>query len=392
MRSAVGTLTPRGRGVMLLGLLLVAVGIAARYPVPVGLGGGLLLLVLSEAAAVAGSREITVHREISSPVVMRHGECRGRIVVDAALRRGLVRLDVADRVDGVLVTVHLPGESSADTTSVDYDVPTTRRGLLDVGPVQVRRCGLTGMASRTSEAGTVDQVRVLPRRVPVAEVARGTRRAALGGDDSIEQGGTDLVGLHTYTMGEDLRRLHWATSARTGTLMVREDAEPAEPHVAVLLDDRRSGYAGHDDLFEEAVEIANALCCTAIERGHPVRLVLLSGRDTVVVPGSLSRQPGREARDLEWLLAEVDLDERAGVGRADLATEGHPDVAVAVTGPHGSQTDLALLVAGAATAAVLVAEPASISPPPLPSAGGPLVLRGSTSDALAAAWDAAVPR
>ena len=77
---------------------------------------------------------------------------------------------------------------------------------------------------------------MLPRRIPVLDAggtgARRRRRQRL------ELGGTDLVGLHEYTMGDDLRRLHWATSARTGTLMVREDADPAEPHVCVLLDDR----------------------------------------------------------------------------------------------------------------------------------------------------------
>ena len=39
----------------------------------------------------------------------------------------------------------------------------------------------------------------------------GTRRTAVGNDTAGELGGTDLVGLHEYAMGEDLRRLHWAT-------------------------------------------------------------------------------------------------------------------------------------------------------------------------------------
>ena len=51
-----------------------------------------------------------------------------------------------------------------------------------------------------------------PRIVPLTSMAMGHRRALTGGDDSAELGGTDLVGLHEYTMGDDLRRLHWATS------------------------------------------------------------------------------------------------------------------------------------------------------------------------------------
>ena len=123
--------------------------------------------------------------------------------------------------------------------------------------------------------------------------------------ESLELGGTDLVGLHEYTVGDDLRRLHWATSARTGTLMVREDADPAQPHVCVLLDDRQQSYA-HPDDFEEAVELAAALCRVAVEAGDPLRLRTSSGRHDLTVPGSTTRHLPREGLELEWLLAEID--------------------------------------------------------------------------------------
>ncbi|NHA01484.1 DUF58 domain-containing protein [Nocardioides sp. W3-2-3] len=160
-------------------------------------------------------------------------------------RTGLARLDVADQVDGRRVPVALP--RGAGDTGVGYDIPTSRRGLVDVGPLHVRRSGLTGMASRSAEAGDVLQVRVLPRRIPLAGMAPGHRRAVNAGGDAIEHGGTDLVGLHEYTVGDDLRRLHWPTSARTGTLMVREDADPSEPHLFVLLDDRAASLPGPGD-------------------------------------------------------------------------------------------------------------------------------------------------
>src|SRR5699024_1032071 len=149
---------------------------------------------------------------VSPRVVVRHGACQGTLRVLGRRRRGLVRIDAADLVDGALVPIRLPDRVSAEdaraAASVSYEIPTPRRGLVKVGPVQRRRYGLSGMAARSTEAGGVDEVRVLPRQVPVTTLVRGHRRAAAGGDDSVEHGGTDLVGLHEYSMGDDLRRLH----------------------------------------------------------------------------------------------------------------------------------------------------------------------------------------
>lgn len=380
------TLTVRGRWVGALAIALTVAGLGWRYPLVAALGFTLGALVVVELVAVLTSRELAVHRTVSPLVVVRQGPCQGHLTLTGRRRQGLMRADVAEQVDGELVPIDLPARRSGDAT-VSYPIPTRRRGVLDVGPVRVRRSSLAGMAARSSELGAVVAVRVLPRIVPLTSMAIGHRRALMGGDDSAELGGTDLVGLHGYTMGDDLRRLHWATSARTGTLMVREDADPAEPHVCVVLDDRASSYVGRDDDFEDAVELAAALCRVSVERGHPVRFRSLSGRDEIVVPGSASRLPRREARDIDWLLTEIDTvdDDAIGhLGRRDL------DVLVAVTGHAGDVRDLARHLEGAEDSVVCV-----VDPQPAVTAGreaGLLVLRGVGSSDLARLWDSAAAR
>jgi uncharacterized protein (DUF58 family) len=381
--------TGRGRAVLVLGVLLLGAGLTWDYLLVAGLGGCLLALVVVELAAVMLTPAVAVDRDIEPRVVVRQSPCEGRLLVRGRRRRGLVRLDVADRVHGALVPVTLPDRLADDElgTRVVYQIPTPRRGLVDVGPVQVRLVGLTGMAARSTESGPVDQVRVLPRRVPLAGMVPGHRRALTGTDEANELGGTDLVGLHEYAMGDDLRRLHWATSARTGTLMVREDAEPSQAHVCVLLDDRASAYLGDDALFEEAVEIAAALCRSGLEDGVPVRLHTMSDRREVRVPGSASRRMLEEHRDLDWLLAEVDLT--GALTRVELHSR-ELDVAVAVTGPGSDLRDVGLLLGDAPTRVLAVVDPA-----PFVGAhqeAGMLVLRGATSVSLAASWDAAVHR
>lgn len=381
------SVTPRGRATLVLGLGMLVAGSLWGYLLVAGLGGCLLLLVAVELLAVLVVRPVSVERTIEPRVVIRQSPCHGRLVVRGRRRRGLVRLDVADRVHGALVPVALPDRIDPDQPEsvVMYPITTPRRGLLDVGPVRVRVAGLTGMAARSTESGSVDQVRVLPRRVPVAGMMAGHRRSLLGADEAHELGGTDLVGLHEYSMGDDLRRLHWATSARSGTLMVREDAEPSQAHVCVLLDDRASAYLGDDDLFEEAVELAAALCRTSVEEGIPVRLHTVSDRREVRVPGSVSQRVLQEHQDLDWLLAEIDLT--GSLSQIELHSRDL-DVAVAVTGPGSDLRALALGLGEAPTRVLAVVDPA-----PLVGAhqeAGLLVLRGASSVSLALSWDQAV--
>jgi uncharacterized protein (DUF58 family) len=384
------TVTTRGWLVAGLGVALLALGIALRYPLVGGLGAALLVLLAAEVAAVVGHPDIVVRRVVKPAVVIRHEDCHATLTVTGRRHRGLARLEVSDTVDGGLVPVPLPEAVRSETVSVPYRIPTPRRGLVTVGPVRLRRVGIAGLADHTVWVGRTDVVRVLPRRVPVSGMPAGTRRTAVGIDTAWELGGTDLVGLHEYAMGDDLRRLHWATSARTGTLMVREDVDPAEPHVRVVLDDRAASYRsgrslGLDDHgFEDAVEIAAALCRAAEDEGHPVRFTTASGRHAVEIPGSPTGQQHREVQELEWLLAEIELVATTRLGPTE--PDG-ADLAIAVSGPAADESDVRrMLDRGSPNRTVhAVVDPAATVASE--DHAGLLVLRGEDSTALAATWD-----
>ncbi|GAA1923066.1 DUF58 domain-containing protein [Nocardioides hwasunensis] len=365
---------------LVTGLLLAVGGVLLRYPVIAALGAFVVALVVVEVVAVLRRPDVEVHRTVDPLVVVRQDPCVGHLRL-AGGRAGLVRTLAQESIDGVLTAPTHVDPRGAETT---YDIATNRRGLLEVGPLRLQRVSLCGMAATTTQGGDVVRLRVLPRRIPLASLPPGHRRAATGGGDSLELGGTDLVGLHEYAVGDDLRRLHWATSARTGTLMVREDADPAQPHVCVLLDDREESYAAGDD-FEEAVELAAALCRVAGEAGDPLRFTTASGRHDVLVPGSTTRQVPREAHELELLLAEID----AAPGR-ELRQVHHRglDVAVVVTGSAAELPLLALAVGEALDPTLCVVDP----DPAVPSGavGTTTVLRAPGSRTLARLWDGQV--
>ncbi|HEY1133340.1 MAG TPA: DUF58 domain-containing protein [Nocardioides sp.] len=396
--------TPRGRSVAIVGLALLVVGLLARYSVLAGLGACLLALVVVELVAVLQPVRVALQRQVQPPVVVRHDRCRATLRFAGHRRRGLARLEAADLVDGTLHPVRLPDVPQAEEVMLEHDIPTVRRGLIPVGPLLLRRHGLLGLATHAVEHGEVETVRVLPRRIPLHDMARGVRRAVAGPTDSVDVGGTDLIGLHEYTPGDDLRRLHWATSARWGTLMVREDADPAEPHVGVLLDDRASSYVerGTDEPFEDAVELAAALCRVAVAAGHPLRFRVVSGRYAVDVPASPTGLPHPGGDEIELLLAELgtvggEARDTAPppppvAGTAGIAGDAHglgdADVVVAVSGAGTSERELDLLLGSSPRRVVL-----SLDPRPLVASGQSgdlLVLRGGSSMGLAAQWDQAV--
>ena len=279
-------------------------------------------------------------------VVVRHEDCHATLYVTGRRHRGLARLEVSDTVDGALVPVPLPEASRSETVSVPYPIPTPRRGLVDVGPVRLRR-------RRPRRAGRPRHVggphRRGPRaaapacRSPACPPAR--RRTAVGADTAWELGGTDLVGLHEYAMGDDLRRLHWATSARTGTLMVREDVDPARGRTSAwssttgprATGPRRRSTTGSRTPSRSRPRCAGSPRTRATRSGSRTA----SGRHAIDIPGSPTRQQHREVQELEWLLAEIELVETTtlAVGEVDGA-----DLAIAVSGPTADERDVRRLL------------------------------------------------
>ncbi|MCP4436817.1 MAG: DUF58 domain-containing protein [Actinomycetia bacterium] len=82
----------------------------------------------------------------------------------------------------------------------------------------------------------------------------------------------DLVGLRPYVPGDDLRRVHWRTSARRNEPHVVQVEPPARaPGTTVVLDQGPDSTAGG---FERAVEAAASVLTAAAMEGRTIRLVL----------------------------------------------------------------------------------------------------------------------
>jgi uncharacterized protein (DUF58 family) len=289
-RSALRGLTTRGRS-------FFAAGVAAAVCAYV-LGQsdllrvGLLLLVLPLVCVavlyrtryrVAGSRRLSPAR------VPAGSEARVHLRIDNVSRLPTGLLMLQDHVPYVLgprPRFVLDRVEAGGRREVSYRVRSDLRGRYPLGPLQLRLTDPFGMCELTRSFSSFDTLTVIPRTEPLPPVRLIGESSGYGDgrQRSLALAGEDDVIPRGYRHGDDLRRVHWRSTARYGELMVRREEQPQRARCTVLLDTRRRAYqgGGPDTAFEWAVSAAGSVLVHVLERGFTVRLLTDNG---VSVPG-----------------------------------------------------------------------------------------------------------
>ncbi|MFN0028422.1 MAG: DUF58 domain-containing protein, partial [Acidimicrobiales bacterium] len=111
---------------------------------------------------------------------------------------------------------------------------------------------------------------------PVSPFPNGTTRD-LEGPTSGEapQGGIAFHTLREYVVGDDLRLIHWRSSAKVDTLMVRHNVDAHRPRTLIVFDVNEHVYAG--DSFEQAVRVVASLMMANARNHFPVRMRSTAG-------------------------------------------------------------------------------------------------------------------
>lgn len=273
--------TVRAAGTLTGGSLLLLAGALLGYRELVAIGlAGIAAVAVCAAWAVSTPR-LAVDRAVQ-PARVRRGEAAVSVVDVLVLSRTARTLQVVDVVGGpdgqpvepvepTLVTVR-PGLP----TRIRLGLPTARRGVFQVGPLRLGRADPLGMWTVLRPVGTADQLTVWPAWHALTRSAVG-RTAQLGGARDLSN--TDVLSFHTmreYVPGDDLRHVHWRTTARVGTMMVRTHEGATVARQVLLLDDRHRSYVDADD-FETAIEVAASVVVSTASEG--LRLVLAFATD-----------------------------------------------------------------------------------------------------------------
>ena len=161
-----------------------------------------------------------------------------------------------------------------------YDLPTGRRGAVTVGPADRSASGTrSGSPSGGSRSAGPARLVVHPRIHPVLALPGSPTREARHGATHPARAarGDDFFALREYEVGDDLRRVHWRSTARHGDLMLRQDELRFGEVATVLLDTRASAHRG--DSFERALEVAASVAAALVEDGRRLRFVTTGGFD-----------------------------------------------------------------------------------------------------------------
>ena len=268
-----------------------------------------------------------------------------------------------------------------------YRIPTDRRGRFSIGPAIVGIADPFGLTARVVQLDGADEVVVAPR-VHELRAARGTpgqRRASASRRAAVpvpSPAHDEFLALREYAVGDDLRRIHWRTTARTGDLMVREDEAAWQPHTIVILDNRAGAHHGLS--YEAAIEATASIGIRLQRSGRNCAITTTTGR---TIGHGQTGGVSRESRLLDELaILTPDLDSSLGPMLARLRGTPRRGLIVIVT---GAPTDLAAFTGLASPSTPIVLVVCADGPPP---AGANTSVVDGRPDQLVASWNAAMTR
>ena len=376
-------ITARGIGLLVAGALLLGAGFRFGYPELAAIGSAAVVAVGGAVVFVAWRPRLGVDRVADPDRVMRGDASRVTLAITNASRFFGASLVARDRVrPGGTVPVPIVALRPGRMTRVAYPVPTSRRGVIEVGPLQIARRDPLALVSAVRSYGGAVRVWVRPRVHPIAAVPVGLSRSMDGRVDRVPHGSITFAALREYVVGDDLRRVHWRTSARVGELMVRENVDTSLPRVVVVLDDRAEahgpGSAG-ESTFESACEAAASVIVAAVREYVHVELQLVSG--------TAAAGTHTDAGPLLDLLAEAELRPGELLGAVErLRVRRMGDTLLYLSGPP-DQDDLGAVAGLRGAYPSIIACVFGAVEGSLTTASGLLVLGANDGADFAAAWD-----
>lgn len=381
-------ITLRGWGLVAAGIVFLGAGFGFGYP-ELAVLGAVALIAMAVALLHAALRpELSVKRAVDPDRVSRGEESMVTLTIRNTGKFGAATLVAHDRCGSLPVPVPLLRLRRGKETDVKYPVPTHRRGIVPVGPLQVTRRDPLGLVSFARSHGDTSQIWVYPKAHLMQSVPAGISRSLDGRLDRVPHGAITFDALREYVIGDELRHVHWRTSAKVGELMVREHVDTSLPRLVVLLDDRIESWPGFEGItcaeFESACEAAASIISAATRDDLPITLQLVSG------PAAGSGRVRGMARGLLDLLAEADLTTResdALVTATNRLRQHRPgDTLIYLTGTGGHH-DLALATALRGPFPAVAVGVIGPRIPGEPESLGVLMLRAEDGPEFAAVWD-----
>jgi uncharacterized protein (DUF58 family) len=217
--------------------------------------GSLLVAVPVVAAIIVHRSQVTIasRRGVSQARAQAGSEVILQLTVTnrSLIPTGALMLE--DRLPARLIgraRFVLDGLNGRETRTVAYRVPALPRGHYDAGPLRVRLTDPFGLIDTTRSFTARSRFVITPivEQLPDMHVPNSWDLGENAGSHSIGSRGADDASTREWRHGDDLRKIHWRSTARTGALMVRHEERPWQGHTTLLLDLRASAHMQADEL------------------------------------------------------------------------------------------------------------------------------------------------
>jgi uncharacterized protein (DUF58 family) len=261
MGSVLAWFTVRGASFLAAGAVGVLAGLVLGSEAMTSVGALLICLPLFSAMTARRARyQLRCHRQISPSRVSpgQPAQVTVRLENISRISTGLLLAEETIPYSlGARPRYVLNGIERGGSREVSYQLRSDLRGKFGIGPLQIRIADVFGLVELTATFAAQNTLTVTPKVVPLVSASTTgswsndgdgrTRMTAAAGDDDVIP--------RAYREGDELRRVHWRSTARYGELMVRREEQRWQDRAVLVLDSRRGAHAGTgpNSSFEFAV-------------------------------------------------------------------------------------------------------------------------------------------
>jgi uncharacterized protein (DUF58 family) len=339
VREALSALTTRGRAFLAAGGTALVCALFLGYDELVRVGALLVLLPLATAFFLGRSRYRLGLVRTLSPSQVGAGQqavVQLELTNDGRMPTGVLLLEEQiPYVLGARPRFVVDRMGPRWKRLVTYQVRSEIRGRFDVGPMKVGLSDPFGLVHLERTFQSRSTLVVTPYVVPLPPIPLSGAWTGSGDNRprAFASGSAEDVTVREYRRGDDLRRVHWRSSAHAGELMVRREEQPWQSRATLFIDNRTFAHRGTGvaSSLEHAVTVAASVAVHLVQRGFSVRLVTAQGEDR----NSLWHEHGAvsaETAPLLESLAVLDATSDARIDSRWLPEAGHSGLLVAVLG------------------------------------------------------------
>lgn len=162
----------------------------------------------------------------------------------------------------------IPSLRSSQTKRTDITLRSTARGVLPIGPLTIRKGDPFGLMRHEKRLAERIDVYIHPIIVSLHTMKAGDPRDLEGSPSGdIVDDDLDFYGLRAYSCGDDIRNVHWLSTAKTGTMMIRQFEATRRTDTSITLDTNPDDYMSAEE-FEMAVSIHASIGVQCLQQGR----------------------------------------------------------------------------------------------------------------------------